>query len=312
MTGLTKILYGPLCLGVVTAVATGLAIPPAHARPLPPNGPYGVLCTCGNLDFTSSNVVGDVGIGNGGAFIGSTADGPGTITGTVEFAAPQATPSQFSPNGITVTGGATFGNANVQTDINNIAAVSQGFRNEVGTSTLISAGGSLNASTGIFDGNNEVFTATIDPNFAAGTTFTINGDGTGTQTVVLNVTTGGLPFNGSIVLTGGLTSDQVLFNFDAGDYATGTGGDPLIIENGLPTLDPATIGTYLDPNGPIQIIDSVIDGRVLGGGSIDDFVITDSTINSPIPEPTSLVLFGAGLVAFGIIRRRHRALFSRS
>ena len=314
MTRLAQFLSRALYPGTGIAIAIALAIPPSHARPLPPNGPYGVLCTCGNLLFTSSNVVGNIGIGNGGAFIGSTADGPGTITGTVEFAAAQATPSQFSPNGITVTGGATFGNANVQTDISNIAGVSEGFRDEAGTPTLIIAGGSLNASTGIFDGNNEVFTATIDPNFVAGTTFTINGDGTGTQTVVLNITTGDLPFDGSIVLTGGLTSDEVLLNFDAGDYETGTGGDPLLIENGLPSADPATVGTYLDPNGPIQIIDLVIDGRVLGGGLVDDFVITDSTINAPalVPEPTPLVLLGAGLVALGIIRRRSRALLARS
>lgn len=117
------------------------------------------------------------------------------------------------------------------------------------------------------------------------------------------------------MLAGGITSDDVLFNFDSGNYDTQTGGDTLTIENGLPTLDPATTGTYLDPNGGIDVINSVIDGRVFGGDSVD-FGITNSTINAPaaaaIPEPASLALLGAGLVALGIIRRRHSRFLAPS
>jgi hypothetical protein len=262
------------------------------------------------LDFSNSNVIGDIGIGNSGGFVGS---GAGTITGTVEFAAPNN--GQYLPNGITVTGGATFGNANVQTDLNSLISLSQSLGGEPGARLTLSAGGSVNASSGILDSSgNEVFTATIARSFAAGKTFTING--TSGQFVVINIpSTGGLPFDGSIVLTGGITSDHVLFNFDSGNYDTQTGGDTLTIENGLPTIDPATTGTYLDPNGAIDVIDSVIDGRVFGGDSVD-MGITDSTINAPvpapIPEPTSLALLGAGIVALGIIRRRHSPLLPRS
>jgi len=304
MTRSAKSFCGSLCLGAAAALATAaLAIPPAQAKPLRANS-YGALCTCGNLIFTSSNVVGNVGIANGGAFIGSTVDGPGTITGTVEFAA--ANTGQYSPDGITVTGGATFGNAFVQTDINNFNAISQTLSGEPGAPLTLTAGGSVNASSGTMDANgNEVFTATIDPSFVAGSTFTING--ASSQTVAINIGatgTGSVGFDGSIVLTGGITPDQVLFNFDSGSYDTNSGGDTLTIDNGLASLDPETTGSYFDPNGAIDIIDSVINGRVFGGPT--DFQITDSTIIAPVPEPTSLALFGAGILGFGILRRRHR------
>jgi hypothetical protein len=323
MTRSAKILSRSLCLGAVAMVAlAGLAIPQTQARPLPANGPYGVLCTCGDLTVTSSDIFGNVAIGDGGAFIGSTADGPGTVTGTVEFAAPNT--GQFLPDGIVVTGGATFGNANVQTDISNLNMTSQMLSSEPGFTQTISGGGSVNASSGTLDSaGNRVFTATIG-SFPAGTTFTINGDGTGTQTVVFNIGgTGALSFDGSMVLTGGLTPDQVLFNFDGGDFETNSGGPDLTIDT-TPFAEPSillaaatppnaqtTTGTFFDPNGSIGVLDSIIDGRVFGAPT--DFTITDSTIVSPassVPEPASLTLLGAGLVGFGIIRRRHR-LFAR-
>jgi hypothetical protein len=176
-------------------------------------------------------------------------------------------------------------------------------RNEGGTSLLISAGGSIDASTrGIIDANgNEVFTASISPNFTAGTTFTINR--ASNQFVVINTTTGGLPLNGSIVLTGGITSDHVLFNFDAGNFDTMSGGDPLIID----TAGNLTEGTFLDPNGSLDISDSIILGRIFGGDTLDAN-ISGSTITAPprfaVPEPISAGLLGAGLLAVAIIRRR--------
>lgn len=320
-----KLLSTPMSLGAAVMVAaTAMAIAQAHARPLPSTlTKHAVVCTCGNLEFTSSNVFGNVSIADNGAFIGSTADGPGTITGTVGFSA--ANTGQFSPDGIVVTGGPTFGNASIQSDINSFNLESQALSGVSGAPLTLTAGGSVNASSGFLDpvSGNEVFDATIDPSFVAGTTFTINGDGTGTQTVAVNIGatgTGNVEFDGSIVLTGGLTPDQVLFNFDSGDYETNTGGDTLTIDNTPPlspgvvsllSTDPSTSGIYFNPNGDIDVVDSVINGRVFGGPT--NFAITDSTITAPtVPEPTSLSVLGAALVAFGVIRRRRRSLSASS
>jgi hypothetical protein len=303
-------------LGIaVILAAVALTIPQAQARPLPTNSKnHTVLCTCGDLLFTSSNVVGNVSIANDGAFIGSTADGPGSIIGTVGFAA--ANTGQYLPDGIAVTGGATFGNASVQNDISNFNTTSQALSGEEGAPLIVSAGGSVNASAGVMDeAGNKVFTATIDPSFVSGTSFTITG--TGDQTVAINIpATGTINFAGSILLAGGITPDDVLLNFDAGDFETNTGGPSLVIgappTESIETLlqdqaieSPPTMGQYFDPNGSIDVVNAMIDGRVFGGPT--DFEVTDSTIIAPAPEPGSLSLVGAGLAAFGVIRRRKRA-----
>src|SRR5262249_23649698 len=132
MTRQIKFRSGLVLLGVFTVVAgPTLAIPRAQARPLPPNGPYGVLCTCGDLDFSNSSVTGNIGIEDNGAFVGS---GSGTVTGTVQFFNPDNLegPSRFRPDTISVTGvpPSAFNVTSVHMDLMNISAFSEDFRNE--------------------------------------------------------------------------------------------------------------------------------------------------------------------------------------
>jgi hypothetical protein len=85
---------------------------------------------------------------------------------------------------------------------------------------------------------NKVFTANT-ASFNNGQTLIINGDGV--HNVVFNFS-GAASFGGKIVLTGGLTSDQVLFNVFGGTAATLSGGPTPSINNNGDTLT----GTFLD------------------------------------------------------------------
>ena len=291
------------------------------------------------LFWTGSSTNSNIGISNGGNFTGS---GSGTIGGQVRFAPlpPSATCPPclvYSPGTINVIGGSVFGVAHVATDLvglttlsRTLAAISVPPMPPIDALTITAGAtpptitiedkGSVDASKGLPVNGNFVFTGVIgttnldsepiESNFTAGTTFTING--TADQFVVINIpnvpTIDGAPvgFDGSIMLTGGITSDHVLFNFGNGNFDTHTGGDPLLINTG----GRVTMGTFLDPNGIFNIDNTILDGRIFGGDANDSF-ITGSTINAPpffpTPEPTSLVLLGSGLVVLGIVRRRKRS-----
>lgn len=298
MTQLGKFFSAPFWLGAAAmAAATGLAVPQAQAGKLKPP-PAALVCPCGNVVFTDSTVIGNIEIANSGGF--DAMPGPGTVTGTVEFAAGNTGQYNLDDSDVVVAGGPTYGAGNVTTDLATLTSAAATFSDEPGATLLLNAGGSVAASSGMPDGTgNEIFTATIDPSFVAGTTFTINGDGS--ENVVVNIPdieSAAIAFDGSIVLTGGLTPDEVLFNF-------GSGG-ALTIDNG----QSPTAGLYMDISEPdISVTDSVIDGAVYGG---DDLMITGSTIIHPTPEPASLSLLGAGLIALGVIRRRRRPLPARS
>lgn len=329
MTRSARLISRLVCLGTAIVAVAGLTGRQAQAdfccAGPPPDDvtDYAVLYEGDphTLFWTDSSTNSNIGIGNGGGFVGS---GSGTITGQVRFA-PAATTPVFSPDGITVTGGSAFPIASVGTNLSMLNTLSQTLKGESGTPLVISGTpgfNSVNASSGTLDSHgNRVFTATIavigeefpESTFTAGTTFTINGSSS--DFVVINIpnipTIDGetIGFDGSIVLTGGITPDHVLFNFNKGDIDTLTGGDPLLID----TMGNTTSGIFLDPNGIFNITDTVLNGRILAGDAGDSF-ITGSTIDAPpffqaqVPEPTSLVLLGAGLAAFGMIRRRHRRL----
>ena len=299
---------GHLTLATVLALAivVGLSRPASATFILGSAANYGLLYegNGGNiLSFNNSNETGNIGIGNTGGFQGN---GPGSITGLIDFSA--ANTGQFSNSGVTLTPSANnpmYNVSDVTTALNTANSLSQTLGLEAGTSTTISSGGTVNASSGTLDGNgNRVFTVT-SISFPNGT-FTVNG--TASDYVVFNIADGvgtnGL--NGSITLTGGITSDQVLFNYTPStsnlttynnDYTNLTGGPTMTIS----TNGAATTGVFLDPTGNFQVNNTHITGRVIGGDTQNSSFVSGA--NLVVPESNTATLTALGLLCLAARRR---------
>jgi hypothetical protein len=264
-----------------------------------------------NFAYNNSNINGNIGIGGTGHFQGN---GPGTINGLIQFSASNS--GQYSNSGLTLSpssGNPVYNVSSVTSALNTVNTLSHDLGLELGTTASITSGGSLSASSGSLDGNgNRIFTVTAI-SFANGT-FTVNGGPN--DFVVLNVADGvgtnGL--NGSIVLTGGITSDQVLINYTPSTsnltnynnaYTNLTGGPTLTIStNGL-----TTSGTFLDPTGNFSVNHSDVMGRVIGGDSTDSSFQSGASLTAPAPtpEPGTLILLATAALGAGAIGwRRHR------
>ena len=284
----------------VPAASIALSMPAAHAGFSLDGGSSFAVLHEGNggkqLQYNNSNMTGDVGIGGTGQ---AQLNGPGAIN--LDFSGTGNVATCGSPcgavGGVTITGAISSSMSAVSSALTDLNSLSQTLGGETGTALTISSGGSVNASSGKLDNSgNEVFTLKAASSFQSGT-FTINGNASRTVVVSVPAAVGNFAFNGSLVLTGGLTSDQVLFNFDQGNNGTLSGG---------------TTGTFLDPDGNIQINHSVLDGRIFGGGSQNSAIVSGANISfvPPVrsaPVPAGLTLLGMALAGIALaLRRRWR------
>jgi hypothetical protein len=267
----------------------------------------------GNNHLSTTNVTinGNIGIGapSGTTTAQFSASGPGTINGGIQFAGAV----NESISNTTITGAITGNNANVQTDLNNLNSLSTTLGGEAGTSLSVNLNNlqsqTVNATSGILNGTNYVFDVSSFT-FNNGATLTINNNGVAGDSVVFNFASNA-QFGGTILLSG-FTDDQVLFNFIGGSNLSG--GPTLQINSNGAVVQ----GDFLDPNGPISVVHSVLDGRVFGGDSHDMQIVSGGTLNAPpasgpppppppIPEPASIALLGTALLAFSIFVKKRIA-----
>jgi hypothetical protein len=275
---------------------------------------YGLLYEgAGNnstLAFNNSTLNGNIGVGGTASiFQGSS----GTVNGLLQFASSTA---QYQPSGgFTLspsTSNPQFGVPAVSSALSFMNSLSQTLGLEPGTSTTIASGVTINASSGSLDANgNDVFTVSAI-NFSNGTC-TING--TSNQTVVLNVAgnVGSNGLNGTILLTGGITSDEVLINYTPSTSNTATYNSSYASLSGGPTLTISTNGlttsaTFLNPTGNFSVNHSVVMGRIIGGDSTNSSFQSGANLTAPppVPEPSALALLATAALGTAGYRWRRR------
>lgn len=281
-----------------------LSISAAHANTgfsLGSAADYAVLFEGGGhnaLNFNNSSVTGNVGIGGTGI---AQFNGPGSLTGNVDFYG--ADVGQYHNSGMAVSGSVNYGVNAVNNALAALNTLNSTLGGETGANVAINVStGSpqtISAANGHLDASGNMVFNLTSVNFANGT-LTIQGDGT--HNVVLNVSQAAA-FNGNIVLTGGLTASQVLFNMVGGSGLTG--GPTLTISSNGDTAE----GTFLDPNGTIQINNSVLDGYLYGGDTHDEAIVSGATINGPeytVPDGGGTMLLLSATLGMLLVGRKLR------
>jgi uncharacterized repeat protein (TIGR01451 family) len=221
-------------------------------------------------------------IGVGGSGFVSVTGGGAAVNGNVDFSASNT--GQFS--GTPPSGSTNYNVAAVTSALHTVNALNTTLGDLSGTHVFINGNTLINASDGAFSPagpgytNIRVFTVTSF-NLSSGQTLVINGDASG-DSVVLNFRQD-TNFDANVILTGGLTPDDVIFNFVGGRNLSG--GPDLSFHTGTGGL---AQGIFLDPNGPISSNNSNIRGRTFGGDSANFQFNGHSNITAPatIPTPT--------------------------
>src|SRR5579883_2914606 len=256
-----------------------------------------------NIRGTSGS--GDVGIG-AGSFINTSPGNAGqNWAGPVDFADPCsgtcATSHTFSVpsatdnlTNVTLTGGTTVGNSSVTTALNQLLSISNYWKGASGEIQLGSGTGAFTGGTtiGTIGAGIQVFSVN---SLNLTSVLTIKGN---TQDLIIINDPSTAIFTKAISLTGGISSDQVLFNI------YGTVGNILTINAGS-----AQINADIIARSTWNAQAATINGRLLGGyGTLlmgKNFEVTDpADVATFVPEPGEWALMAGGVGALFYLGRK--------
>ncbi len=208
------------------------------------------------LSITNDTIDGNIGVGGGQVQF----NGPGKIGGRLDFSA--ANSGQYH-NTNKSNGGPAAVNYNVSavtTAINAVNSLSTSLGGLSGTSisfnnsnqTINESSGTLQTSNGV---SYRVFNVTSYSE-NNNDTVTINGDGSGDPVVFNFAYSSNTNLGGQVTLTGGLTDDQVMWNF------TSSGKSVQLTNNGG-----TYVGVIIVPNDSFNSNNFNLNGRVYGGAA---------------------------------------------
>ena len=231
-----------------------------------------------NLQITNVSIGGNVGVGGTGHV---QFNGPGTIGGRLDFSA--ANTGQYSNNNRSNVGptSVNYNVGAVTAALNAIANLSMSLGELSGTSitfnnanqTVDEGSGTLQTTGGI---TYRVFNVTSYSE-NDGKVVTINGDGSGDAVVFNFAFNSNVNLGGDVVLTGGLTPDQVIWNFTSSNQNVQLNNNA----SSYPYPSFAYQGVILAPNDKLSVVNTSLIGRVLGGDSSDMQIVSGDNIHTP-------------------------------
>ncbi len=263
----------------------------------------------GNVTMINATNTGNIGVGSQNDLTPQLILTGSSENGNVDF----ASAAIVSSTGSTITGTTSSNVAAVNSAFATMSALSTSLGAIGGTSLSISLSGGASqtilAGNGVLSDGNRVFdVSSSEFNFNGYSTLIIDGQNLG-NSVVLNFkgfASWGLGA-GRIVLSGGLTPDQVLWNTTGAGVNTGLNSYAF----GAGTIHPdySFSGVFLNPLGQIDVYDTILHGRLYGGN--DSILINNSTVDA-IPEPSTYALLGIGLIGAFLLHRRSRKAQTQS